>query len=355
MAQHRQLAVIMFTDIVGYTALMGNDEQKAFEILNKNRNIQKPYIEQYQGRWIKEIGDGVLASFNTVTDAVNAAIKIQEGCSKEKEFLLRIGIHLGEVIFEMDDVFGDAVNIAARIQAMAAPGGIFISESIYNNISNKQDIKSRFVKQEILKNVKDPVRVYEIIHIAESDKLHEPIKEQSSKAPAKSIAVLPFTNMSNDPDQEYFSDGMAEEIINSLAHIKDLKIAGRTSSAQFKGKNLDLREIGKILGVSVVLEGSVRKQGNRIRITAQLINVEDGFHLFSVKYDRNMDDIFAIQDELALAITDQLKITLLGEELEAIIKVTTNNTEAYDLVLKGRFHLNRRGSSIITGLQYFKQ
>ena len=146
------------------------------------------------------------------------------------------------------------------------------------------------------------------------------MKEQPKKSPEKSIAVLPFVNMSNDPEQEYFSDGMAEEIINSLAHIKDLKIAGRTSSAQFKGKNIDLRDVGKKLGVGNVLEGSIRKQGNRIRITAQLINVEDGFHLWSEKYDRNMDDIFAIQDEIALAITEQLKITLLEKDREIITK-----------------------------------
>ncbi len=180
-------------------------------------------------------------------------------------------------------------------------------------------------------------------------------KASEKKITDKSVAVLPFTNMSNDPEQEYFSDGMAEEIINSLVHIKDLKIAGRTSSARFKGKNIDLWEVGEKLGVGTVLEGSIRKQGNRIRITAQLINVEDGFHLWSEKYDRNMDDIFAIQDEIALAITEQLKITLLEKDREIIIKPTTQNAEAYELYLKGRFHLNRRGSSILTGLQFFKQ
>ena len=163
MSQSRQLAAIMFTDIVGYTALMGKDEQKAFEFLNKNRQIQKPIIEQHGGHWIKELGDGVLASFSTVSDAVTAAIKIQEACNAAKDFQLRIGIHLGEVVFENEDVFGDGVNVASRIQAKAPPGGIWISESVHNNVVNKHDIETRFVKTEHLKNVKDPVRIFEVV------------------------------------------------------------------------------------------------------------------------------------------------------------------------------------------------
>src|SRR4030095_11261377 len=162
MPQFRQLAAIMFTDIVGYTALMGNDERKAFELLKKNRELQKPIIEEYNGRWIKELGDGVLAYFNTVSDAVNAAIKIQNSCSLSNEILLRIGIHQGEVIISPNDIFGDAVNIASRIQAIAEPGGIYISESVYNNVSNKKGIETRFVNQEMLKNVKEPVRIYQV-------------------------------------------------------------------------------------------------------------------------------------------------------------------------------------------------
>ncbi len=161
--QSRQLAAIMFTDIVGYTALMGEDEQKAFSLLKKNRELQKPIIKQYNGRWIKELGDGVMASFNTVSDAVIAAIKTQEACNAAKEFQLRIGIHLGEVVFENNDVFGDGVNIAARIQSAAKPGCIYISESIYYNVSNKKDINTRFVSEERLKNVKELVRIYEVL------------------------------------------------------------------------------------------------------------------------------------------------------------------------------------------------
>jgi len=355
MSSSRQLAAIMFTDIVGYTALMGRDEHRAFELLKKNREIQRPVIEQYGGRWIKELGDGVLASFNNVSDAVHAAIKIQEQCEATHDFQLRIGIHQGDVVFEEDDVFGDAVNIASRIQVIANPGSIYVSESVHLNLSSLSHISTRFVKEESLKNVKEAVKIYEVIMDSTPVASFSKQEEQSNKVLEKSIAVLPFSNMSNDPDQDYFGEGIAEEIINSLVHIKDLKIAGRTSSAQFKGKNIDLRQIGKMLGVGSVLEGSVRKQGNHLRITAQLINVEDGFHLWSERYDRNMDDIFAIQDEIALAITEKLKITLFSTDLETITRVATQNTEAYELVLKGRFHINRRGSSIISGLELFKQ
>ncbi len=358
MPQSRQLAAIMFTDIVGYTALMGEDEQKAFDLLRQNRQLQKPLIEQNNGKWIKELGDGVLASFNTVSDAVNTAIKIQEACNLSKEFLLRIGIHHGEVVFEDDDIFGDAVNIASRLQALAPIGAIWISESVHNNVSNKKDIKTKFVRAEILKNVKEPVRIYEVITNnadEEENKIQVVEKSKDEKLQAKSIAVLPFINMSNDPEQEYFSDGIAEEILNSLVHLKDLKVAGRTSSFQFKRKNIDLREVGQKLGVNNVLEGSVRKQGNRLRITAQLISVEDGFHLWSQKYDRDMDDIFAIQDEIALAITEQLKVTLLAKDREKLTKSSTQNSQAYELYLKGMFHINRRGSSILKGLLCFEQ
>ena len=344
MPQTRQLAAIMFTDIVGYTALMGDNEQEAFELLRKNRELQKPIVEKFGGKWIKEIGDAVLASFYTVTDAVFCATEIQQACNKIPKLKLRIGIHQGEVVFENEDVFGDGVNIASRIQAIAKPGGIYISESVHNNISNKQGIETRFIKLESLKNVKVPVKIYEVITEIESS--NSIMKEQLKKSLAKSIAVLPFVNMSNDTDQEYFSDGMAEEILNSLAHVKDLKVAGRTSSYQFKGKNIDLREVGDKLGVSTVLEGSVRKQGNHLRITVQLINVEDGFQIWSERYDRDLDDVFVIQDEIAMTITKKLKITLLDTERAFIKKTPTFLKEAYDNYLRGRFFWRKRGSGL---------
>ncbi|MEO8413685.1 MAG: adenylate/guanylate cyclase domain-containing protein [Ginsengibacter sp.] len=353
----RQLAAIMFTDIAGYTAIMGDDEQKAVDLLRKNRTVQYPIIESYGGKWIKELGDGVLASFQTATDAVLCAGAIQQATTTVPGLELRIGIHLGDIVFENNDVFGDGVNIASRLQALAPIGGIWVSELVHKSISNKRGINSRFMQEETLKHVKETVRIYEV-NIEDQQWKNSPASTAAS-APAKgitekSIAVLPFVNMSNDPEQDYFGDGIAEEILNSLVHIKELKVAGRTSSFQFRSKNIDLREIGEKLGVSTVMEGSVRKQGNRLRVTAQLINVEDGFHLWSEKYDRDMDDIFAVQDEIALAITEKLKVTLLERDIRLITKTYTQNSAAYDLYLKGRFNLNRRGRYIITGMNCFQ-
>ena len=345
MPQTRQLAAIMFTDIVGYTTLMGQDEAKAFAILDKNRAIQKLIIEQYKGRWIKELGDGVMSSFNSVSDAVNAAIKIQQTCNAAKEFQLRIGIHQGEVVFvqkdsfgENDDVFGDGVNIAARIQALATAGGIWVSEAVNHNLSNKIDIETEFVKTEQLKNVKEPVRIYQVknegVNTTTPEKPVELVAE-------KSIAVLPFVNMSNDPEQEFFSDGISEEIINMLAQVNELKVIGRTSSFAFKGKNLDLKLIGEQLKVNYLLEGSLRKAGNKLRITAQLIEVANGYHLYSEKFDRELADVFAIQDEIAEAILNAVKVRLLKKAELAIHKNYSKNVEAYQFYLKGRYHFNR--------------
>jgi TolB-like protein/Tfp pilus assembly protein PilF len=357
MQPNRQLAAIMFTDIVGYTALMGDDEDKAFKLLRQNREMQQPLIKQFNGNLIKETGDGILASFSTVTDAVFCAIAIQQSCNEILHLQLRIGIHLGEVLFQSNDVFGDGVNIASRIEALAPVASIWISEPVYNNISNKKDIRTKFVQTVQLKNVKEMVRIYEVITDAserESKDTH--VKKNTHKTVSeKSIAVLPFVNMSNDPEQEYFSDGIAEEIINSLVHLQDLKVAGRLSSFRFKGNKVDLRDVGNQLGVRTVLEGSVRKHGNKVRITAQLVNVNDGYYLWSERYDRDMDDIFAIQDEIALSITEKLKVTLRGNDRDIITKSYTQNTHAYQLFLQGRFHINRRGASILTGIQLFQK
>ncbi len=355
MSLRRQLSAIMFTDIVGYTALMGEDEQKAFNLLRKNREIQQPIIKDFNGTWIKELGDGVLVSFYNVSDALLCAICIEQAVRNISDLKLRIGIHLGEIMFENNDVFGDGVNIASRIQALAPIGGVWISGAVNEIVANQKEFTTRFVRNEVLKNVKEPVPIYEL---DTTNVIKEQIKNRekaNQRIPEKSVAVLPFLNLSNDPDQEYFSDGIAEEIINSIAHVRGVKVAGRMSSFQFKGEKGDLREIGEKLGVNTVLEGSVRRQGRKIRITAQLINVKDGFPLWSERYDRNVDDIFAIQDDIALAITEKLKITLLKKSLVKIVNSPTQNASAYELYLKGRFFLNRRGSSIQIAINYFQQ
>ncbi len=380
MPQSRQLAAIMFTDIVGYTALMGNDEQKAFELLDKNRQIQKPIIEQYNGRWIKELGDGVMASFNTVSDAVNAAIKIQQTCNSSKEFQLRIGIHLGEVVFENDDVFGDGVNIASRIQAIANPGSIFISESVHNSISNKKEFQTKFVKEEKLKNVKESVKIYQVVaedviqhHLNIGQKMKPKPRvllisvviialliggyfiqkiltnkkssqiTTTSKSVEKSIAVLPFVNMSADTTQEYFSDGMTESLISDLAQIPGLLVISRNSVFQYKGKAVNPVEVGKELKVRYILEGSLQRSGDVLRINAQLIETKTGFHVWADKFDKKIQDLFLVQDDISNHIIEELKIAIARED--SISKPPpTQNIEAYDHYLRG-YYLFRKASA----------
>ncbi|MEP6711538.1 MAG: adenylate/guanylate cyclase domain-containing protein [Ferruginibacter sp.] len=333
----RQLAAIMFTDIVGYTALMGSDESNAFELLQKNRQLQQPIIIEFNGKLIKELGDGMLICFNTATDAVNAAVKVLNACNEQQSFRLRIGIHLAEVVFENNDVFGDGVNIASRIQSAAVPNSVYISEAVHHNIVNKKNFYTRFIKEEKLKNVKEPVKMFEVI----TDATVTSVKVNSNPATQmKSIAVLPFVNMSNDAEQDYFCDGISEEIINALAHINNLQVISRTSAFALKGKNMDVREIGKLLDVQSLLEGSVRKAGNRLRITTKLVNVSDGAHLWSDRYDREMQDIFAIQDDIAQNVVTALKGFLTIEEKENIKRPETI-IEAYEYYLKGRQFFNK--------------
>jgi adenylate cyclase len=339
MPQTRQLAAIMFTDIVGYTALMGEDEQKAFSILNENRLLQKPIIEKYGGRWIKELGDGVLATFSTATDAVLCASEIQNACSTTDNLKLRIGIHMGEIMLENDDVFGDGVNIASRLQAIASAGCIWISDAVQKNISNKKDIQTIFIRKETLKHVKEPVLIYQVV-AGESNKIAFSAKEQTTNETERSIAVLPFVNMSNDPEQEYFCDGISEEIINALAQLDNLRVISRTSAFSFKGKNVDVREIGKMLDVDTLLEGSVRKAGNQLRITTKLVKASNGSHVWSDKYDRVLEDVFMIQENIAESVATALKGYLTNIEKDAIRRPETN-IEAYEFFLKGRQLLHR--------------
>ncbi len=368
MPHSRQLAAIMFTDIVGYTALMGADEEKAFDLLNKNRQLQKPLIEQYGGNWIKELGDGVMASFPTATDSVQCAIAIQQACNTTSNLKLRIGVHLGDVVFENEDVFGDGVNIASRIQAIAPIGGIYISEAVHNNIANKTEISSKFVRAETLKNVREPVRIYEVssysLNTAHSFKnrkntLLSKRKEiifgtitflfllllayyffvydksgSDQKLVENSIAVLYFDNMSGDSTQEYFSDGMTEEITTRLSGIRGLKVKSRTSVLQYKNQTKNIKQIASELGINHILEGSVRVQGKIVRVTAQLINAKTDEHIWSEIYNGEMKDIFTVQSDIATQIAKKFQIKLSQGAVKRLVTPPTQNMEAYDLYLK---------------------
>ena len=360
MSQSRQLAVIMFADIVGYTAMMQEDEALAMNWRQKLKKKLEEEVVAHQGKILEFRGDGAMCSFVSTIEGVRAAVALQLYMQSEPTVPLRIGMHTGDVIFDENNIYGDGVNIASRLESFALPGSIFISGKAYDDIKNQKDIQSVSLGKYILKNVKDQVEIFAIsnpgIKIPETDTLEgKGEKFAEKKGIEKSIAVLPFQNMSNDPEQEYFSDGITEEIVNLLTHIKDLRVAGRTSSFHFKGRDIDLRSVGQKLNVRTLLEGSIRKHNLRLRITAQLINAEDGIQLWSERYDRELHDIFAIQDEIALAITEELKTTLLEKDKALINDKRTTNKEAYDLNLKGRFHLNQRGVGIRKALQYFQQ
>jgi class 3 adenylate cyclase/TolB-like protein/Flp pilus assembly protein TadD len=378
MSQTHQLAAIMFTDIVGYTALMGRDEQRAFDLLNKNRQIQKPVIEQHQGRFIKELGDGILASFSTVSDAVYAALEIQEACTGAGDFQLRIGIHHGEVVFDDNDVFGDVVNIASRIQAIAPPGGIYISESVERNTKNKHDIQVVFAKEERLKNVDKPEKIFQVFrntgepieiwepassgskHQKSSLKTiaaiagimallalgywafdhfskHEPTSPGSSGQ--KSIAVLPFKLIGDDKEGRYFADGVADELNNHLTGIENLKVRSRTSVEKYHGTLKTIPEIGTELNVDYILEGSAQKYKDDIRIIVQLINAKTDEHIWKNEYDRKYEDIFKVQSEIAKNIAAQLHLTLTGSKKAQMEKIPTGNKDAWDLFLKGKQYM----------------
>jgi TolB-like protein/class 3 adenylate cyclase/Tfp pilus assembly protein PilF len=372
MSQHRQLSAILFTDIEGYTAIMQQSEQKAMIIKDRHREILQEAHELFNGRVIQYYGDGTLSTFQSVIEAVRCALSMQQKFLQLPQVPVRMGLHIGDIIFNGEHVFGDGVNLASRIESLGVAGSVLISDKANDELHNHPELKTISVGIYQLKNVTRSVEVFALNHEGLVKPTFNSLKGKTGeekntergndKDPGpgknislKSIAVLPFINMSNDPDQEYFSDGIAEEIINSLTHIKELKVAGRTSTFQFKGKNIDLRELGEKLSVRTVLEGSVRKQGNRLRITAQLVSVDDGYHLWSERYDREMDDVFAIQDDIALAITKKLKLTLMKKDRDLMTKSYTQNTEAYELYLKGRFYTTRRGTSVITGIQCFQK
>ncbi len=337
MKEQRTLTAIMFTDIVGYTALMSKDEQNALRILQKSRDLLKSFIKKFNGEWLQAIGDGTLSSFASVVDAVNCALEVQRSLRDDPNISLRIGIHIGDVVIGEDEIYGDGVNVASRLETLADPGGICISGKVYSDIRNKPGMEAVFLGEKTLKNVDLPLKIYALTverPLAPSITSYQVGKTSETKS-KPSIAVMPFINMSADPEQEYFCDGMSEKIINALTHVEGLHIVARTSAFVFKDKREDIREIGKKLNVETLLEGSVRKAGNRLRISAQLINVADGYHLWSERYDREMKDIFDIQDEISLAIVDNLKVKLLGKEKAAIVKRHTEDLEAYNLYLKG--------------------
>jgi TolB-like protein/class 3 adenylate cyclase/Flp pilus assembly protein TadD len=336
----RQLAAIMFTDMTGYTALMQENEQKAKLLRDRQRVSLEKNISRFNGKILQYYGDGTLSIFNSAIDSVKCAIEIQKELQQEPKVLLRIGLHSGDISYDDQGVYGDCVNVASRIESISVPGAVLVSDKVYDEIKNQEEITTRSLGKYYFKNVKRQIEVYAITN----EGLVIPTSAQIGlrAGSEKSIAVLPFVNMSSDAENEYFSDGISEEILNALSRVEGLQVSARTSSFLFKGKNEDVRQVGAKLGVSSVLEGSVRRFGKRVRITAQLINTADGYHIWSENYDSDLEDIFQVQDEISLKIVNRLKENFaLADKSAHIIKPPTENIEAYNLYLKGLYYWNK--------------
>jgi adenylate cyclase len=333
----RRLAAIMFTDIVGYTSLTQKSEPVAMELLEEQRNLVRPILARHGGKEVKTIGDAFLVEFDSALEAVRCAFDVQQSLHEfnlnrpvDRRIILRIGVHLGDVIHSQNDVYGDAVNLASRIEPLASPGGVCISEQVYDHVRNKSDFQLLSMGRKELKNIGEPVEIF---------RLAFPWERQESLGMAldkRRIAVLPFTNLSSDPEEGYFADGMTEELITSLSGVRQLTVIARTSIMKYKGSQKGASEVGKDLSAGTLLEGSVRKAGTRVRITAQLIDTATEGHLWAQNYDRQLDDVFAIQSEIAEKVAGELRVRLVQDEKKLIEKKATENTEAYTLYLRGR-------------------
>jgi len=337
----RQLAAVMFTDIVGYTALMQKDETAAMTMRSRHREVFEKHHEVYHGEIVQYYGDGTLSIFSSAVEAVECAISIQQDLQKENTVPLRIGLHLGDIVFDGTEVYGDGVNLASRIESMAVAGSILLSGKLNDELKNQPQAATKSLGYFALKNIAKPIEIFAVA----SDGIKIPGRSELtgvSKKEDKTIAVLPFVNMSADAHNEYFSDGMTEEITNALAKIKGLKVTSRTSSFHFKNKNIPIKKIGKELGVSTILEGSIRLSRKKVRITAQLIQAEEDFHFWSETWDRNLENIFEIQDEISLLIADKLREQFGHFDIqENLVKKQTDNITAYEYSLKANFLRNK--------------
>jgi adenylate cyclase len=355
MTGNRKLAAILAADVVGYSRLASADEDLTLARLRALRSdLIDPTIAVHNGRVIKRTGDGALIEFRSVVDAVRCAIEVQNGMvernagvPQDRRIEFRIGIHLGDVVEESDgDLMGDGVNIASRLEGMAAPGAICLSEDAYRQVKARLDLSVSDLGETRLKNIAEPIRVYSL-QVGSAAPARAAGPSEASAAPATaappklSIAVLPFANMSGDAEQEYFADGISEDTITALSKLSQLFVIARNSSFTFKGRNVNVQEVGRSLGVRYVLEGSVRKSGNRVRITAQLIDATTGGHLWAERFDRDLTDIFAVQDDVTQHIVGALALNLREGDQKRLATEHTDNLEAYDCFLRGREQLWR--------------
>ena len=344
----RRLAAILVADVVGYSRLMEADEVGTLAALKAHRSeFADDLIARYGGRIVKLMGDGVLAEFSSVVDAVECAIALQKGTAERnadvpenRRIALRVGVNLGDVIVDGEDIYGDGINIAARLEALAKPGGILISTDAYRQVRGKVEATFEDLGLHELKNLAEPLRLYRVVIDAHAPIAVMPGTQQPPLPDKPSIAVLPFANMSGDPDQEYFADGMVEEIITALSRIRWLFVIARNSSFTYKGRAVDVKQVGRELGVRYVLEGSVRKAGNRVRIAGQLIDAMTGAHLWADRFDGALEDVFDLQDQVTASVVGAIAPRLEQAEIERSRRKPTANLDAYDYYLRGTAAMN---------------
>ena len=357
----RRLAAIMFTDMVGYTSLSQKNETLALELLEEQRKILRSSFSKYNAKEIKTIGDGVLAEFASALEATNCAFDVQRTLHQlkisrdtERSAPIRIGIHLGDVIHSKDDVYGDAVNVASRIEQFASPSGVCITEQVYSQVENKVVYPIVKLGSKELKNVRTPMNLYKIIMPWEKQDMQD--STERAVLDKNRVAVLPFKNLSPDPNDDYFADGMTEELITALSGVRELSVIARTSVMKYKNELKGVSEIGKELGTGSIVEGSVRKAGGKVRVTVQLVSAENQSHLWAQNYDKQLDDIFAVQTDIAKRVAKALRVRLREDEQREIERPAAENLEAYNLYLKGRYFWNKRTEeSVKEAIRYFKR
>ncbi len=356
MAFSRQLAAIMFADIVGYTALMESDESLAMSSRERFKNKLEDVLNDHGGRLLAFHGDGALCSFTSTLESVKAATTLQLEMQSSPLVPLRIGIHTGDVLVDGNNIYGDGVNIASRMESFAVPGSIFISSKAYDDIKNQKEVSAVSMGRYLLKNVKGQMEIFAISNPGLVIPDAEILEGKGEAVRQKNILVLPFVNMSNDPDQEYFSDGLTEEIISNLAKLKDTNVISRTTSMKYKSTTKDTKTIAKETGADFILEGSVRKASNNLRITAQFIDACRDVHLWAQSFRGTLDDIFDIQEDVSEKIVEALRLQLSNEEKVTLRKRYTDNTEAYQLYLQGMFFWKKRNERGLTmAIKYFER
>jgi adenylate cyclase len=342
----RRLAAVLAADVAGYSRLMGADEEGTLARLKAIRkSLVDPAIAAHRGRVVKTTGDGMLVVFASAVDAARSAIEVQRSMSSENAGVqqdsrieFRIGIHIGDIMIDDSDIFGDGVNIAARLEGIARPGGVCISDDAYRQIRGKVDMACDDLGPQVLKNIAEPMRVWQVEFDQDAARALAERAPELALPDKPSIAVLPFQNMSGDPEQEYFADGMVEEIITALSRFKMLFVIARNSSFAYKGRAVDIKQVGRELGVRYVLEGSVRKAAGRVRITGQLIDAANGSHLWADRFEGDLNDVFALQDEVTSKVVSAIQPKLLQTEIELAARRRTGNLSAHDLFLRSLPH-----------------